>query len=83
MAFMSLWVGTSGEQGLEGWSLSCISGIFYSCLAIRCCPYRIWHNTSVCAATKASVSVVGGGSVRSPLPDASIPLGLLRAGLNI
>jgi hypothetical protein len=32
---------------------------------------------------KLSVSVVGGGSVRSPLPDASKPLGLLRAGLII
>jgi hypothetical protein len=26
---------------------------------------------------------VGGGTVRSPLPDASKPLGLFRAGLNI
>jgi hypothetical protein len=28
---------------------------------------------SICAATKASVNIVGGGSVRSPLPDASKP----------
>jgi hypothetical protein len=34
-------------------------------------------------ATKASVNIVGGGSVRSPLPDASKPLGLFHAGLNI
>jgi hypothetical protein len=26
---------------------------------------------------------VGGGRVRSPLPDAPKPLGLFRAGLNI
>jgi hypothetical protein len=26
---------------------------------------------------------VGGGSIRSPLPDASKPMGLFHAGLNI
>jgi hypothetical protein len=31
MAFMSLWVGTSGEQGLEGWIFYCIDGICWSC----------------------------------------------------
>jgi hypothetical protein len=83
MAFMSVWVGTLGKQGLKGRSFCCIGGIFYSCWAIRCCACRIWHNTSVCAATKASVSVVGGGGDSLPLPNAPKSLGVLRDGLTI
>jgi hypothetical protein len=37
----------------------------------------------VCAAMKASVNIVGGGCVRSPLPDASKSLGLFHVGRNI
>jgi hypothetical protein len=83
MAFELVGTGTLGEQGEKGRSFCCFGGSCYSCWAIRCCACRIWHNTLVCAATKASVSVVGGGGDRSPLPDAPKPLGILRAGLNI
>jgi hypothetical protein len=61
----------------------CIGCICCSCWAIRCCACRIWHNTSVCVATNASISVVGGDGGRSPLPNVPKPLGVLHVGLTI
>jgi hypothetical protein len=49
-------------------------------LLLRC---RIWRNTSVWVAIKVSTSVMGGGGGRSPLPNVSKPLGMLRVDLTI
>jgi hypothetical protein len=58
-------------------------GLWCICYAICCCVYKIWRNTSVWAAKKVSTGVMGGGGGKSPLPDASKPLGVLRVGPTI
>jgi hypothetical protein len=44
---------------------------------------QIWRNTLVWAAMEVSTGVMGGGRGRSPLPDASKPLGVLRVDPTI
>jgi hypothetical protein len=48
-----------------------------------CCACKIWRNTSVCVAMKASDVVMGGGGGKSLLPFAPNPLGELRVGPTI
>jgi hypothetical protein len=57
-----------GEQYSKDWGFCCISCTCGSCWAICCCAWRIWCNTSVCVATNASVSFVGGGGCKHHYP---------------
>jgi hypothetical protein len=69
-AYVVTWLGPS-------WLAPC-GGPRFTCWAICCRVYRIWRNTSVWVAMKASDGVMGGGGGKSPLPLAPKPLGELR-----
>jgi hypothetical protein len=74
-AYMVTWLGPS-------WLAPC-GGPQFICWAIYCCVCRIWRNTSVWVAIKASDDVMGGGGGSSLLSVAPNPLGELRGGPTI
>jgi hypothetical protein len=71
-AYVVTWFGPS-------WLAPC-GGPRLICWAIYCCVCRIWRNTSVWVAIKASDDVMGGGGGRSLLPITPNPLGELCVG---